>query len=128
MEWENIARLPQAERGAEQVDNFPVPLGSRTKSRVRSHKRVREDIVDGMQVIPQERVLNFTAAQFGDVPAPKVQEQIDEVYMVIPQQRRKRVFVHLVPPYPVRRRGKSCTGISVHCEDAASSLWPSLRS
>ena len=37
-------------------------------------------------------------------------EQIDEVFKVVPQQRRKRVFMDLVPPYPVLRRGRPCTG------------------
>ena len=34
-------------------------------------------------------VPNFTAAQFGDVPVPQVQEQMVEVFKVIPQQGRR---------------------------------------
>ena len=71
-----IKLIPQvrvSERVAEQTVDVAVPLVTQPVPPVRSHKRVREEIADGMQVIPQERVPNFTEAQFGDVPVLKVE-------------------------------------------------------
>ena len=123
-----IEGLTQPARVAEQVEKFPVP---RTKEkiawvtqpvpRVHRHKRGREDIADGVHVIPQQRVPGFTEAQYGDVLAPKVQEQIDEGFKVIPRQRRKRVFVDIVP-HSFLRRCQPCAG-TVFTVKNASSAW-----
>ena len=38
-----------------------------------------EETVEGVQIMPQERVLNRALEQFVDVPVPKSQEKIVEV-------------------------------------------------
>ena len=77
--------------------------------------RIEEQVVDVFMSSPQVRV----SERIGEWET-KVQEQIVEVSQVLPQQRKKRVFVDLVPPHTApkpcfsgempHRRANPCTG------------------
>ena len=98
--------------------------------------RIEEQVVDVFKSSPQVRV----SERIGEWET-KVQEQIVEVSQVLPQQRKKRVFVDLVPPHTApkpcfsgempHRRVNPCTGkfsrwiclISVSTGLAHVTLW-----
>ena len=51
--------VPQIKEDEEQIGSVPVP-------------QIKEDFVNGVRVVPQERVQNRSRDQFVDVPVPQI--------------------------------------------------------
>ena len=70
---ELMKRVQRLERVVEQIGGVPVP-------------QIWEPIVDGLQLVPQERVQNRTREQFVNVPVPQITDEIVDGVQVLPQE------------------------------------------
>ena len=59
------------------------------------------DVVEVVQIIPQERIQQRIVEQIVDVPVPQVVEEILEVIKVIPQERVSERIVEQIVDVPV---------------------------